>query len=427
MKWFWVLLYNIIFYPLLFLFALVGSLFNQKLRKGIIGRFQAVNQLKKYFNNIDTNKIIYWFHASSYGEYLQVEPVLAGVKEIEPDAIAVMSFFSPSGYEQVKAENIDCKIYLPFDFPWTVHRALRIVNPRKFIFASYDIWPNWIWIAAKKRIHTNIFAARVKDHSSKMKPVFRNIYRTVYRSITSIYTVTEKDYIRIQTLLGTSNHSLIRVLGNPRYDQVKAHADDFTRERVELLLDRKKRLVAGSMHLEDEHVILDPLIAYMTQHTDLKVLWVPHEPSESEIDRLMKRFQQSGLVAGVLESDNNFKIPDEQVVIVKVVGILSKLYWQGQIAYIGGGFSTGIHNVMEPAIARLPVIFGPKFHHAHEAEELLENGGGFCIKTGEEFISSLSEILSNKDRLMDASYAATNVIHQNIGSATRIVRSLIRD
>jgi len=75
----------------------------------------------------------------------------------------------------------------------------------------------------------------------------------------------------------------------------------------------------------------------------------------------------------------------------------------------------------------LPVIFGPKFHHAHEAEELLENGGGFCIKTGEEFISSLSEILSNKDRLMDASYAATNVIHQNIGSATRIVRSLIRD
>ena len=154
------------------------------------------------------------------------------------------------------------------------------------------------------------------------------------------------------------------------------------------------------------------MIAYMTQHTDLKVLWVPHEPSESEIDRLMKRFQQSGLVAGVLESDNNFKISDEQVVIVNVVGILSKLYWQGQIAYIGGGFSTGIHNVMEPAIARLPVIFGPKFHHAHEAEELLENGGGFCIKTGEEFISSLSEILSNKDRLMDASYAATNVIHQ---------------
>ena len=427
MKWFSILIYNLIFYPLLFFLALIGSLFNQKIRKGIIGRLIAVNKLKKYFKKIDTNENIYWFHCSSYGEYLQVEPVIEGVKEIEPDAIIILSFFSPSGYDQVEAENIDCKIYLPFDFPWTVHRALRIVNPRKIIFASYDVWPNWIWIGAKKSIHTNIIAARVKDRSNKMKPVFRNIYRTIYRSITSIYTITEKDYIRIQSLVGSSANTLIRVLGNPRYDQVKAHADDFTRKRVELLLNRRKRLVAGSMHLEDEQIILDSLITYMAQKNDIKVLWVPHEPSELEIDRLMKRFQQSGLSVGVLWSKNDLRISDEQVVIVNVVGILSKLYWQGQIAYIGGGFSTGIHNVMEPAIARLPVIFGPKFHHAHEAEELLENGGGFCIQTGEEFISSLSGILSSKDRLMDASYAATNVIHQNIGSATRIVRSLIRD
>ena len=97
------------------------------------------------------------------------------------------------------------------------------------------------------------------------------------------------------------------------------------------------------------------------------------------------------------------------------------------MAYIGGGLSDGIHNVMEPAIARLPVIFGPKYHHAHEAEELLENGGGFCVKTGEEFIRYLSRILSSKDRLMEASYSATNVIHQNMGSSTRIIRGLIRD
>ena len=114
-------------------------------------------------------------------------------------------------------------------------------------------------------------------------------------------------------------------------------------------------------------------------------------------------------------------ISDEQLVIVSVVGILSKLYWQAQVAYVGGGFSTGIHNVMEPAIARLPVIFGPKYHHAHEAEELLESGGGFCVKTGEEFIGYLSRILSSRDRLTEASYSATNVIHRNIASSTRIV------
>ena len=115
MKWFSILIYNLIFYPLLFFLALIGSLFNQKIRKGIIGRLIAVNKLKKYFKKIDTNENIYWFHCSSYGEYLQVEPVIEGVKEIEPDAIVILSFFSPSGYDQVEAENIDCKIYLPFD------------------------------------------------------------------------------------------------------------------------------------------------------------------------------------------------------------------------------------------------------------------------------------------------------------------------
>ena len=427
MKWFWILLYNLIFYPVLFVFALFGSLFDKKIRKGMIGRISTVGVIKKYFKNRSINKIIYWFHSSSYGEYLQIEPVIRGVKEIEPETIILLSFSSPSGYDQVEAENIDCKIYLPFDFPWTIYRVFQIVNPRKMIFASYDIWPNWIWIGARNKIHTNVIAARIKDHSNKTKPVFRNIYRSIYGSMASIYTVTEKDHIRIRSLVGSGASTIIRVLGDPRYDQVKTHADDYTRERVESLLDREKRLVTGSMHSEDEQIILKPLISYMLENNDLKVLWVPHEPSVSQIKRLIKLFQRSGLSVGVIGSKNNLTISDEQLVIVSVVGILSKLYWQAQVAYVGGGFSTGIHNVMEPAIARLPVIFGPKYHHAHEAEELLESGGGFCVKTGEEFIGYLSRILSSRDRLTEASYSATNVIHQNIGSSTRIVRGLIRD
>ena len=115
------------------------------------------------------------------------------------------------------------------------------------------------------------------------------------------------------------------------------------------------------------------------------------------------------------------------MVILGVVGVLSKLYWQGQITYVGGGFSTGIHNVMEPAIARLPVIFGPKYHHAHEAEELLENGGGFCINNGHEFQAVLERLISDDEHFLKASFSATNVIHKNLGSSTRIIRSLIRD
>ena len=104
MKWFWILLYNLIFYPVLFVFALFGSLFDKKIRKGMIGRISTVGVIKKYFKNRSINKIIYWFHSSSYGEYLQIEPVIRGVKEIEPETIILLSFSSPSGYDQVEAE-----------------------------------------------------------------------------------------------------------------------------------------------------------------------------------------------------------------------------------------------------------------------------------------------------------------------------------
>ncbi|SVC81310.1 uncharacterized protein METZ01_LOCUS334164, partial [marine metagenome] len=106
------------------------------------------------------NDNIYWFHASSLGEYHQVRPVLEGLKEVEPDGTMIVSFSSPSGYEHAQCEAMDLKIYLPFDFPWSVHRALRLTRPRKIIFASYDVWPNMVWAAGKMDIHTNIFAAR---------------------------------------------------------------------------------------------------------------------------------------------------------------------------------------------------------------------------------------------------------------------------
>ena len=111
----------------------------------------------------------------------------------------------------------------------------------------------------------------------------------------------------------------------------------------------------------------------------------------------------------------------------EVVGVLEKFYWQGQLAYIGGGFSSGVHNIMEPAIARLPVVFGQKYTKSHKANDLLKAEGGFSIKNGTEFYDIFKILLYDKNRFLEASYAATNVIHDNVGSATRVVRSIIRD
>ena len=96
---------------------------------------------------------------------------------------------------------------------------------------------------------------------------------------------------------------------------------------------------------------------------------MPHEPKRDEIDRIKSKFKHEGFLTTVFNKENDLALPNDQLVVVGIVGVLSRLYWQSSIAYIGGGFSTGIHNVMEPAVAGIPVLFGPRYDHAHEAGE----------------------------------------------------------
>ena len=427
MVYLWGLLYNVIVYPIIFILANIFSLFNEKLREGILGRRSSLKYLKIYFKSIDLNTNIYWFHAASLGEFYQVKPVLEGLKDVDPNIKAILSFSSPSGYNNAVSKSIDLKIYMPYDFIWSIRKALKIARPKKIIFASYDIWPNMIWIAKSRNIHLNIFAARVKDNSIKLRAGFSSFYRSLYRSINTIYTVAEKDSKRIKKIVGNVNHPKIKILGNPRYDMVMNTADDFTSEHTKSVLLREKRIIIGSAHKEDDDFIIPGLIEIMKFDPSIKILYAPHEPVELEIERIKLKFKDYGYSVSVHKKKKSLKLPEDQIVILGVVGLLSKLYWQGQIAFVGGGLSTGIHNVMEPAIARLPVLFGPKYQHAHEAEELLEYGGGFCVENQDDFTRVITDLINNENNFTKVSLAATDVIHKNLGSSTRIIRSLIRD
>lgn len=426
MKIFFILFYNLLLYPLLVLAGLIGSLFNRKLREGIKGKFQAIAVLRDFFKD-GPKPNTFWFHSASHGEYLQAKPVIAGLKEIEPRFTIIASFFSPSGYNNVNDPNIDLKVYIPFDFIWSVRRMLKIARPRKLIFAAYDIWPNLIWVAAHRKIPTALFAAHFIKGTSKLQPVIRSFYRAVYTSISSIYTVGKDDYLRVQRIIGIPYLPLIRVLGNPRYDEVKKQSDQFTRERTISVLLRERRLIVGSVWPEDMAVILEPILTLLQEYPDLKLLWVPHEPSEKFVEASIDAFRSQGFSVELYKSRKILTIPDTKVVVVTAMGVLSKLYWQGQFAYVGGGFSTGVHNVMEPAIARLPVLFGPRNENSPEAGELLASGGGRTISTGEEFYTGMTSLLDDKNEFLAASYAATEVIHNNLGSATRVVRGVLRD
>ena len=427
MKYFWFFVYKIILIPIVVVIGTIGLCFNKKLRDGLFGRFQTRKVLKNYLNELNGDEIIYWFHASSHGEFLQTKPVLLGLKEVEPHAKLIVSFFSPSGYQHVNDESIDCKIYLPLDFYWTVKSALRLVRPEKLIFAAYDIWPNLIWAAKELEIPTVLFAARFKKGTGKLLPVVRNFYHHVYKDFHSIYTITKTDHNHLQLMLENSSNTTVRVFGNPRYDHVKSTADKFTTEHTKSVLSRKKRIIFASIHDEDERIIYESVLRLLNDYESLSILWVPHEPIPSVIDASVQRFEELGFKVSIFSKQTPYDKDDPKVIVVDVVGVLSHLYWDGIIAYVGGGFSTGIHNVMEPAIARLPILFGPKYKNFHEAEELIKSGGGWSIENGEELFDKINILLSDDSKIIPASFAATDVIHRNVGAATRVVRGIIRD
>ena len=427
MKYFWFFVYKIILIPIVVVIGAIGLCFNKKLRDGLFGRFQTRKVLKNYLNELNGDEIIYWFHASSHGEFLQTKPVLLGLKEVEPRAKLIVSFFSTSGYQHVNDESIDCKIYLPLDFYWTVKSALRLVRPEKLIFAAYDIWPNLIWAAKELGIPTVLFAARFKKGTGKLLPVVRNFYHHVYKDFHSIYTITKTDHNHLQLMLENSSNTTVRVFGNPRYDHVKSTADKFTTEHTKSVLSRKKRIIFASIHDEDERIIYESVLRLLNDYESLSILWVPHEPIPSVIDASVQRFEELGFKVSVFSKQTPYDKDDPKVIVVDVVGVLSHLYWDGIIAYVGGGFSTGIHNVMEPAIARLPILFGPKYKNFHEAEELIKSGGGWSIENGEELFDKINILLSDDSKIIPASFAATDVIHRNVGAATRVVRGIIRD
>ena len=427
MKYFWFFVYKIILIPIVVVIGAIGLCFNKKLRDGLFGRFQTRKVLKNYLNELNGDEIIYWFHASSHGEFLQTKPVLLGLKEVEPHAKLIVSFFSPSGYQHVNDKSIDCKIYLPLDFYWTVKSALRLVRPEKLIFAAYDIWPNLIWAAKELGIPTVLFAARFKKGTGKLLPVVRNFYHHVYKDFHSIYTITKTDHNHLQLMLENSSNTTLRVFGNPRYDHVKSTADKFTTEHTKSVLSRKKRIIFASIHDEDERIIYESVLRLLNDYESLSILWVPHEPIPSVIDASVQRFEELGFKVSIFSKQTPYDKDDPKVIVVDVVGVLSHLYWDGIIAYVGGGFSTGIHNVMEPAIARLPILFGPKYKNFHEAEELIKSGGGWSIENGEELFDKINILLSDDSKIIPASFAATDVIHRNVGAATRVVRGIIRD
>ena len=414
------LAYSYLFIPISFLIFTALSPFSKKIRDSLSGRKKSKVHLSNYESAVGKTVLI---HCASLGEYEQAKPIIDKLKKDDESIRIVVTFFSPSGFNRVEHKNIDYKTYLPFDYPGSVKNFIKKINPDILILAGYDVWPNFIRYTNRAKIPIIIISARLREGSHRLKPFILFWQKEIYSMIDKVLSVTEDDSERFMRLGVRSD--AIKVLGNTRYDQVIERKGESIPHESELsfLTKEKTVLILGSIWKSDMTVIFDSVLSALKLNANLLVIFVPHDPEIKFLDQITSQLEQERLntVKYSTLEDNDSEC---RAIIVDSIGHLVGLYKFADIAYLGGGFGPGVHNVMEPAVYGIPVIYGPKLKSSETAKYLNEFGGGYIIETADTFEEILNNLLKNDEIRTDAGKSAAKIIADHSGATLNTVKEI---
>jgi 3-deoxy-D-manno-octulosonic-acid transferase len=414
----WRFLYNAIFIPPFWATLHVLGLFNRKVARGIAGRKTLFADLEKTMAAMAPGPRV-WVHASSMGEFEQAKPIIAALKARHPGVRVIASFFSPSGYEHSRKYTLaDAIVYIPFDSPGGARRFIRLIRPDVAVMVRYDIWPNHIWELRARSIPVIIANATMSRRTLRRLPLLRSMHQSVYNSIDSILTVAESDVAAFHTF--HLERPTITAIGDTRYDQVAIRSAEARRRHIvpPAVVAGKKVIVAGSTWPEDEEVLLPAFLGLREERSDLLLILTPHEPTLEHIEGIERDL--AGRATTIRFSALN-EYDGQDVIIVDSVGILLVLYASAHLAYVGGSFRQGIHNVLEAAVHGIPVLFGPKHRNSHEPLMLVERGGGFIVTNEEEFRKTAGNVLRDERMRATAGERASSFVQSHLGATEQIL------
>ena len=374
------------------------------------GRKNIFDRLRTDLRGQDT-KII-WFHCSSLGEFEQGRPVIEKLKSQNPGLKFLLTFFSPSGYEIRKDyKAVDWVFYLPLDSKANAKLFFEIVKPSLVVFVKYDYWYYYLNECKNRKIPLLLVSGIFR----KDQPFFKwygNLHRSMLNCFTHFF-IQDKESLQ---LLQSTNIINATVAGDTRFDRVSEIAENFTPiPEIEKFCSDSPVLVAGSTWPQDENLIKDTTVNF----PDFKIIIAPHEIHREHIDQLKLIFPNAMLYSQ-LKAHNTQPITSN-CLIIDNIGMLSKLYHYATIAYVGGGFNKGIHNILEAAVYGRPVLFGPNYKKFKEAVGLIEKGGGICITSSNEFSAILQKLINNKTELELSSKNSFEFVKQNKGATEKII------
>lgn len=404
-------MYSLGIYLYALLVRLVAAFGHRKARAMVRGQRDTWRILRE---KIDPTARYVWFHAASLGEFEQGLPLIERLRREQPSRKILLTFFSPSGYEVRKDyKGADVVCYLPFDSPTAARRFIKWARPEMAFFIKYEFWRNYIDVLSKKSIP-------VYSVSSIFRPgqIFFRWYGRKYarclRRISHFFVQNERSVELLRTIGVQDN---VTIVGDTRFDRV---IDIRNNARPLPLVEQFTRakedsnaapfvLVAGSSWQPDEDILLD----YVNRHPDLRLVIAPHVVNDTHIQEIEQKLTTPALRYSQATLEN---VDDYRVLIIDGYGLLSSIYRYATVAYVGGGFGVGIHNVPEAAVYGIPVIIGPNHQRFAEAMALIANGGCKSIEKAEDFSTIMDDFLENPAHIAQAGSAAGDYIHQNAGA-----------
>lgn len=404
-------LYNISIFHLELAFKVL-SWFNDKIKRGLEGRKQSLKIVK---SNISKDDKVLWMHAASLGEYEQGLPVLEKLKEKYPNHKVLITFFSPSGYENVVKKNKeDILCYLPFDKKSTISEFVKAVHPEIFFTVKYDFWYYLLDELKKTNAKVFVISALFYENQVYFKPQGKWFVNELKKNVDWTFHQTEKS-LSLAQKVGLTKGS---VSGDTRFDRVKQikNRDNFV-EFISEFKAEKKLLVFGSSWEAEEKMaqILSQKLG------NFKILIAPHDLKR--VQNLKQIFPKATLYS---ELTSNYQLPNTNILIIDSIGLLSKLYSYADIAIVGGGFhDKGLHNILEAATFGVPVVFGNQYKKNPEADALIAQNGGKSFAQVELAADFVLELSKNSNLLQEMSENAGNFVHSQPNSSEIILEKIL--
>ena len=387
--------------------------FNSKIRSF---NNERKNVLKNLENSVSKNDNHIWIHVASLGEYEQGLPIFKEIKSLYKNHKIILSFFSSSGYEVRKNNSIgDLTIYLPLDSPYNAKKFISLLNLKMAFFVKYDFWPNYLQNLKNNNVPTYLLAGLFRENHWFFKWYGSGFLNLLKSSITHFFVQNKES----KSLLASYNITNCTLMGDSRFDRVNSLLNQNNEiKNIKEFIGDKICLVAGSTWKEDESIMINSI----NDNNDLAWIIAPHQINKKQIKKFQDKLKCESIIHSNLNQNN---ITTAKVLIIDSIGLLTRLYSYSDISYVGGGMgNSGLHNILEPAIFKNPILIGKNYLNFPEAKNLIAENGAISVKDAKEFKRILNELIENKRERIKMGEINFNYIKSNLGTTKNVISYL---